>query len=79
MSVIMNAITNDTKKIPDLGQNVSADLIDLYECCLVRDPSNRMSASKLLEHSFLQTQVISKYLIFLKIFSNSFLSIVEKI
>ena len=45
----------------DLGKNVSADLIDLYKCCLVRDPSNRMSASKLLEHSFLQIQVVSKY------------------
>ena len=60
LEAILNII-NDDEKIPELGPNLSEGLIDFYHCCLVRDPSTRLGALELLEHSFLRFQVISLY------------------
>ena len=60
MNPAIKAICDDKKPIPQLGENLRKELLSFYECCLVRDPTKRWAACKLLEHPFLRVHELNQ-------------------
>ena len=56
VALALRSIIDEKKPVPNLGENISKEMLSFYECCLLRDPSKRWTASKLLEHPFLRTK-----------------------
>ena len=60
MGAAMMAIIGYKKPIPQLGENLRKELLSFYECCLVRDPTKRWTACKLIEHPFLRVHELNQ-------------------
>jgi serine/threonine protein kinase len=50
------SLIRDSNEYPSAPDRISEECFDfIFHCCVVRDPSQRLTASELLEHPFIQT------------------------